>query len=199
MCAETAPIHLGFSREPFYAGTHICLVFRDETERRKIVSRFLESGIMDDERVSYFVDMAEPGEVVDWLVSLDVDITGPAEKGAFSVFPAADTYCPDGTFIPERMWGRLKEAYTESRETGFTNSRVTGEMSWALRGMKGSDRLIEYEAGINTVVKTHPVTAMCQYDANRFSGKLIYRALEVHPFMVVNGQVVKNPYYSPEV
>ena len=68
-------------------------------------------------------------------------------------------------------------------------------MTWATRDVPGSDKLIEYETGINYVLQTHPITAMCQYDANRFSGTLIFQALQVHPYMVMNGQLLKNPYY----
>jgi hypothetical protein len=68
-------------------------------------------------------------------------------------------------------------------------------MSWALRGIPGSERLIEYEALVNDVLVTHPVTAICQYDATRFDGASIFDVLKVHPMMVVHGLVVKNPYY----
>jgi hypothetical protein len=80
-------------------------------------------------------------------------------------------------------------------EDGHAGGRVSGEMSWALRGIPGSDRLMEYEALVNGVLATHPVTAICQYDARRFDGQLIFDVLKVHPMMIVNGQVVRNPYY----
>jgi len=197
MTTATSEITVGFSRKKFKPGTHICLVFRDEEERKRIVSKFLQCGIFDDEKVAYFVDTAKPSDVGGWLEKMDIDISPYIENESFTVSDAATTYCPDGTFIPERMWDLLKETYTISREEGHANARVSGEMTWALQGFPGSNRLIEYEAGINTVVKTHPITAMCQYDANKFDGALIYRALQVHPYMVVNGQVVENPYYLP--
>jgi hypothetical protein len=72
-------------------------------------------------------------------------------------------------------------------------------MGWALKNMPGSDRLMEYESLVNRVVVTHPVTAVCQYDANRFDGATILKCLEVHPYMIVHGLVVHNPYYiTPE-
>ncbi|MFW5695707.1 MAG: MEDS domain-containing protein, partial [Alkalispirochaeta sp.] len=180
---------VGFSDELFAPGTHMCLVFRDETERRRIVSRFVESGLLDGEQVGYFADTADTGEVETWLRALDVDTT------ALNLTRTADTYYPDGTFHPDRMCDRLRDTWTTAREHGYAACRVTGEMSWALRDVPGAERLMEYEAAINTVVKTHPVTAMCQYDANRFSGETIFEALQVHPYMVMNDQLVKNPYY----
>lgn len=195
MCMQKSGIHMGFSQGHFAPGTHICLVFRDEAERKSIVSRFIEAGIAEQERVFYFADSAKPGEVRDWLGALDVDTDTALTGGCLSIDEAADTYCPDGAFVPDRMLDTLRSAYTGSREAGYPGSRVSGEMTWALRGFPGSDRLMQYEAAVNRVVQSHPITAMCQYDANRFSGSTIFRALQVHPYMVMHGQLVKNPYY----
>jgi hypothetical protein len=194
-CDTIGTISVGFSRERFHEGAHMCLVFRDESERREIVSKFVQSGLLEGERVLYFADIVEPREVVDWLGTLDVDVSPALASQAFSVDAAAETYCPDGTFDPDRMCGKLKDAYSTAKTEGYPMARVTGEMSWALRGYPGSERLMEYEARINKVVQTHPITAMCQYDANKFDGDLIFKALQVHPYMVMNAQLVKNPYY----
>lgn len=188
-------IHLGFCNESFKPGTHMCLIFRNEAERRRIAARFIESGFLDGEKVGYFADTATVDDVKEWLASMDVDITRAEEEALLSIDPALDVYCPDGTFVPDRMLDTLRSTWNDSVSQGYPNVRVSGEMSWALQGLPGSDRLIEYEARVNQVVESHPVTAMCQYDANKFSGSLIYQALQVHPWMVVNGQVVENPYY----
>ena len=72
-------------------------------------------------------------------------------------------------------------------------------MSWALRGIPGSEGLIEYEALINTISQTQPVTPICQYDARRFDGATLLNVLRVHPLMIVQGRIVHNPYYiTPE-
>lgn len=196
MNQEKRSISVGFCPEHFEEGTHMCLVFRDEADRRKIVSRFVESGIAESERVYYFADTVKPTEVVDWLESLDVDVSGPLAAHELTVDEALATYCPDGAFDPDRMLATLKSAYSASNSDGYPASRVTGEMSWALRGVPGAEHLMEYEAAINDVVKTHPITAMCQYDANRFDGQVIFQALQVHPYIVMNGQLVRNPYYA---
>jgi hypothetical protein len=175
----------------------MCLVYRDEANRRRIVAEFVESGLLDGERVYYFADTAEPSEVVSWLESLDVRGSDAMGRSTLTIDPAVDTYCPDGAFDVARMCDTVRRAYTDSRTGGYPASRVTGEMSWALRGFPGSDRLMEYEAEINAVVRTHPITAMCQYDANRFDGELIFLALQVHPYLVMNGQLVQNPYFAP--
>jgi hypothetical protein len=89
--------------------------------------------------------------------------------------------------------------YRKAQEAGYRGSRVTGEMTWALRNIPGSDRVLEYEAMINTIDESFPHWGMCQYDARRFDGATLFKVLQVHPFVIANGQVVRNPYYlKPE-
>ena len=183
---------MGFTAQMFPAGTHMCLIYAHESERRTIIGRYLESGILAKEKVSYFADRIDAEEVREWLLSMDIALPG---DDRLSVLVAEKTYCPSGAFVPDDMLDTLREFYEAAREAGYPNARISGEMSWALKGIPGSDRLMEYEALVNDVLVTHPVTAICQYDAGLFSGATILDVLKVHPMMVVHGQIVHNPYY----
>ena len=192
-------ISLGFTAERFPAGTHMCYIYNDDNERRGVVSRYVESGLRGREKVGYFVDdLISPQEPAP-LSALGMDLPSDIDARGLSVTRALDTYCPDGTFLPERMLEKLRSMYGSSIGEGYAGARASGEMSWALRGVPGSERLIEYEALINTVVRDYPTTAVCQYDARRFDGATLFDVLNVHPMMIVRGQVVRNPYYvAPE-
>jgi hypothetical protein len=49
------------------------------------------------------------------------------------------------------------------------------------------------------LLRDHPVTAVCQYDANSFGGATIMEVLKVHPKMIINGSVINNPFFvEPE-
>jgi hypothetical protein len=112
---------------------------------------------------------------------------------------ASDVYCPRGEFVPEDMLANIGAIYEQACADNFPASRAAVEMSWALNTMPGIERLMEYEAKANVVFKQYPLTAMCQYDASRFDGATILECLKVHPYMVVRGQVLRNPYYlQPE-
>jgi hypothetical protein len=183
---------MGFTKESFPAGTHMCLIYAQEEERRAIIGKFLESGILAREKVAYFADIMKPEEVRQWLLSIGIELP---EVERFSVLDAENTYCHNGEFVPADMLNTLRTFYDQAKQADYPNARVSGEMSWALKGIPGSDRLMEYEAQVNDVLVTHPVTAICQYDANKFSGATILDVLKVHPMMVVHGQIVHNPYY----
>jgi hypothetical protein len=187
---------MGFTDELFPAGTHMCLIYDNEADRRKVISKFLDAGLHEHEKVAYFADTMAPAEVEAWLREMGVDVPKQqSDTPAFTITVAEKTYCPDGTFVPEAMLNRLRAYHKAIVDEGYPGGRVSGEMSWALRGIPGSDRLMEYEALVNDVLVTHPINAICQYDARRFDGAIIFDVLKVHPMMIVHGQVVKNPYY----
>jgi len=186
---------MGFTDEKFPAGTHMCLIYDDDNERRRIIAKYLDAGLREREKVSYFADNVAPDEVEAWLREMGVDVPKQSDTPGFTITVAEKTYCTDGTFVPEAMLSRLRAYYKAVVDEGYPGGRVSGEMSWALRGIPGSDRLMEYEALVNDVLVTHPINAICQYDARRFNGAIIFDVLKVHPMMIVHGQIVRNPYY----
>lgn len=188
-------INMGFTEEAFPAGTHMCYIYTDDHEHKEIVSKFVESALSEQESVSYFADVLSAEDLPAHLARLDIRVHPERTGSRFEGDLAHRVYCPDGTFIPHRMLDQVRELYLESVRAGFSGARATGEMTWALRGFPGSERLIEYESGLNAVVRECPVTLACQYDARRFSGATLYDVLNVHPYMIVRGQIVRNPYY----
>jgi hypothetical protein len=193
-------ISLGFDAEPYPMGTHMCFIFNDEDERRRVMSKYIQSGLDTREQVGYFVDTMSPEDLKIWLREHGVTLPAELDGQQYSIVEADRTYCPDGTFDVDRMIETVAEAHFRSIREGYAGARVTGEMTWAKGGLPGSENLAEYESRVNVLVRTVPTTAVCQYDAQRFDGATLYDILSVHPMMIVHGQVVRNPYYiEPEV
>lgn len=92
--------------------------------------------------------------------------------------------------------GRIaRQFHKDSVTNGFPASRVIGKMSAEIQHIPGGSRLLEYESRVSLLLKDHPVTAVCQYDANAFDGATLMKILKVHPMMVIRGAVVRNPCY----
>lgn len=192
-------IDLGFDQTPHPAGTHVCFIFSDDDMQRQVMARYVESGLDGHERVGYFVDSLSPTDLKTQLRALGVSLPDEMDGWQYRILDAGQVYCPDGCFDVHRMLGTLADAHHGAIRDGFHGARVTGEMSWSLRGFPGSENLVEYEARINLLVREVPTTAICQYDARLFDGAMLHRILSVHPLMIVRGQIVSNPYYlEPE-
>ena len=192
-------ISLGFTGEHFPESSHICLIYDNESQRQKIVSEYLSAGINHGELVRYFTDATQPDEIRSWLKDIGVKIPEAEKNGSFTIANADRAYCPSGHFDPHAMIDGSVQRYDKAREAGYSGMRSCGEMSWVFKGIPGSDRLLEYEALLNTVTSPFPHSGMCQYDARLFDGATLLKVLQVHPLMIAQGQIVRNPFYvKPE-
>jgi hypothetical protein len=189
----------GSKKELFPESCHVCLIYENEEQRKRIISEYIAEGLKKGEVVRYFSDTTTPGDVRSWLLDMGIEITEAEKKGAFGISPAVNAYCPDGYFEPKTMINRTIQRYGIAKEAGFCGSRACGEMSWVLKDIPGSDQLLEYELLLNTIKTTFPHSGMCQYDARLFDGVTLLKILQVHPYIIAQGQVVYNPYYiKPE-
>lgn len=199
MNEQKQEIILGFTQEILPECHHVCLIYDNEVQRQKIVSEYLAAGFQQGDLVRYFADATSPEEVHHWLTGLGVAFQEAEEKGHFGIVKAERAYCPSGRFDPDEVIENMVSRYASAKEAGYHGSRVTGEMTWALRNIPDADRFLEYESRINLISETFPYIGMCQYDARQFDGATLFKVLQVHPYMIAQGQVVKNPYYiKPE-
>lgn len=192
---------LGFTQERFPTGIHVCLIFDRDDERQKVVSEYMAAGLRQGEQVRYFTDTTAPEKVRDWLSEIGVEIPEAKENGTFRVIKAENGYYPSGQFEPREMISRILSNYELAKKAGYSGARSCGEMTWMLKDIPGaaSERLIEYEVLLSMIDTSFPHSGMCQYDARLFDGATLFNVLKVHPWMVVRGKVVQNPYYiSPQ-
>jgi hypothetical protein len=185
----------GLTQVQFPESCHVCLIYENEEQRQKIVSEYIAIGLERGEIVRYFTDQTSPETVRSWLKKQGIEISEAEEKGDLGFAKAEKAYCPDGQFEPEAMINRTMNRYEESKNAGYKGSRACGEMSWALKGIPGSDRLLEYEVLLNNVSNSFPHSGMCQYDARLFDGATLFKILQIHPYIIAQGQLVQNPYY----
>ncbi len=188
-------LDMGFTQEVIPECHHMCLIYDDEAQRRKIVSQYLAAGLKGGELIRYFADVTPAQEVRAWLMELGAEFSEAEKKGTFSISPAESYYCASGRLVPEQVIDSAKSRYAMIQKAGYAGSRVCAEMTWALRGIPGSDRLLEYETLLNTLQPPVPFIGMCQYDARLFDGATLFQVLQVHPYMIAQGQIVRNPFY----
>ncbi len=188
-------IQFGFTNENLPDSCHVYLIFDSEKKRRKISTEYLTTGLKNREIVRYFTDKTTPKNLKSWLSEQGVKISEVEEDGTFAISNAETAYCPDGQFAPQKTIDNSKLRYANAEKAGYTCSQACGEMSWALKEIHGSTRILEYEMLLNTVNVPFPHTGMCPYDARLFDSASLLKVLQVHPYIIAQGQVVQNPYY----
>jgi hypothetical protein len=184
---------LGISARELPGGLHFCYLFGDDDERFSLIARLFEAGRKANDKLFYVTDTLSPERIKERLVEQAAALEPP---DSCVVLRTSDGFYPEGKFSTEDMLGRMRTLLRQSELEGFRGSRVVGEMSWILKGVEGAERAMEFEARVTSVLKEHPHSAgICQYDLSLFSGETMMDVLTVHPFTIVRGQIVENPFF----
>jgi len=178
-------------------GDHLCLIYRNRQEQLAAVIPFIKHGLERGEKCLYIVDEGTAQEVRDALQREGVDVQGCLDSGQLSILTKEDAYVKEGCFDPDKMIALLAESTEAAVKEGYPGLRVTGEMTWALQGLPGSERLIEYEAKLNEFFPSSKCLAVCQYDQQRLDPAVLLDVLRTHPIAVVGAVVYDNFYYIP--
>jgi PAS domain S-box-containing protein len=177
---------------------HLCLVYETEEEWRSAAITFIALGLQRNEKCIYVVDTHTAGQICSYLSEEGVDVEPATTSGQLVILHETEAYTRDGVFDPDKMIALLIEETEKALSEGYTALRITGEMSWALRGHPGSEALLEYEAKLNRdLFPDYPCLAICQYYRKLFDPKILRYVVMTHPFMVRNNCIYHNPYYIP--
>ncbi|MBU1195996.1 MAG: MEDS domain-containing protein [Proteobacteria bacterium] len=199
MCQHDLQVSLGFTDQKVPVGTHMCLIFTKDEERKESLLKFLLSGLESRERMACFSSKMDEDSLRIFFKDHQISYDERKQTGAISLSDTSEVYFQDNEFDPDRMIHMLTQFYDDALEMGFPASRIIGEMSPEVETVKGGERLLEYECKISMLLRDHPITSVCQYDANSFDGATLMEVLKVHPQMIVNGAVMNNPFFiEPE-
>jgi PAS domain S-box-containing protein len=178
-------------------GDHLCCIYETEEEHRALLAPFVAQGLELNEKVFYIVDDRTVEDILESLRDQGVTADAYHEKGQLTILSADEAYMRDGTFDPDSMIALVEDETKRALSEGYSGLRATGEMSWALKGSPGSERLIEYEAKFNDFLAGSKCKALCQYDRRRFGPAILPNVLTTHPIVIIGTEVFDNLYYMP--
>ena len=179
--------------------THYCGFYDSEEDRRQLSIMFVHEGVGTGEKVIYIVNSTPVVELKQSLAAGGIDVEALTARGQLVILTAQDAYLRNGEFDPEQMIDRLRAETQQALAEGYPGLRATGEMTWALAGEPGSERLIEYESMLNTFFPGSKFRAICQYDRRRFDSELLLDVLYTHPQVLRGLNLLDNrsKYYVP--
>lgn len=181
-------------------GDHLCSIYKSKEEQFSTVAPFIKKGLDNHQQCAYIVDENSKEEVIAELDKRGIESKKYIETNQLLLLTKRETYLKDGSFDPDRMIALLRETEKNALAEGYSGLRVTGEMTWVLEGMPGSDKLIEYESKLNDFFPNSKSTAICQYNENKFKPEILVEVIHTHPFLVIYGNLYENRfYYAPQL
>jgi hypothetical protein len=180
-------------------GDHYCGIYQSDEDHRVLVVDFIRHGIANREKVLYIVNLQTAAQLKATLAAAELDVDPLIEAGQLVILTAKDAYLRDGEFDPDKMLALLREETDRTLAEGYPALRVTGEMTWALGGEPGSERLVEYEAMLNRFFPDSKCYALCQYDRRCFDAEMLLDILHTHPQVLYGQDAFDNSrmYYVP--
>ena len=192
-------INLGFTDQKFEAGVHICQIYSEEDERHNSLVDYVISGLEGDENTACFTEKETATSLTKHFTEAGLSYDDITKAGLFSLAETNKTYFVDGKFEPEKMLGVLQGFYEHSMEKNCKGARAIGEMTNEIETVEGGSRWLEYESRVSILLRKYPVNIVCQFEASAFNGSTLMEILKVHPYMIIKGAVVHNPFYiKPE-
>ncbi|MDI6853715.1 MAG: MEDS domain-containing protein [Deltaproteobacteria bacterium] len=183
--------------EDLKPGDHLCFFFQSEAEHFAVMTPYLALGLAAGEQVVYLTDQHKSKIILGYLKKYGLKPESYLERGQLKVLDAASFYLKDGLFDPDATLARLRLQAEQALTEGYPALRLTGEMTWALKGYLGSERLVEYEAKLNDFFPGSCCLAICQYDRRQFDPMLLMDILATHSKVIVGKEILNNVYYLP--
>ncbi len=195
--SDQPELDLGFYKCSCNWGMHIAGLYETQQEHDEIIMGFLHRGVLDGD-LQLYCPVERSAEhftarFTEAFPELSTKVTDPE---VFQLSGARDLYYPQGTFSPVAMDEGLSAFYEQSQASGPRNIRATADMVWALEAIPGVEHLMAYEARLNYFIPNKPWVSICMYNINKFPASTIMGVLKTHPYTIISGSIMANPFYQ---
>jgi len=167
---------------------HICCVYYNEEEHRKMSSFLVRHGLKRGEKVFFTVDAHSPETVLEHLREGGLFVDRFLASGQLVFWHCADIGMIHGIFAPNTMLAWIKESTEQSLIEGYPGLCVIGEMAWASGSSSGFEQLIEYEARLNELCNSSKCLVICRYDRCRLNSDAYLHILRMHSRVMIGAE-----------
>ncbi|RLM39312.1 MEDS domain-containing protein [Haloarcula sp. Atlit-120R] len=175
---------------------HLALFYRTHAEQIRVVTTFVARGIQQDEQVIYIADENETATIATALSDAGLDVDSLQADGQLVLVDSAKIYS-NGVFDPKESVDEFRDLAADAVADGYSGLRAAGENSWSLDLDCSFEDVIEFEHRFDEAHPDLPVTALCQYSLEQFTGEDIGKALQTHEAIIYRETLCTNPYYTP--
>ena len=174
---------------------HFGFIYDSPSEWKAVTLPFIRTGLDNGHKCIYIADGDATG-LKRVLGENGIDAPSPDSPGNLTILDESQFYTREGYFDPDRVIAFLVHEAQKALSEGYSALRITGEMSWLLKGKPGSERILEYEARINReVLPEYRCLILCQYERQKFDAETIRGVIMAHPSIVYGYRMGLNPLH----
>ena len=154
-------------------GTHICTIYENDLGRLKLSVPLLANGLNANELCLLIAAAEDRSDILGRLGTHRQPIDNDIRRGRLVL--------SDGAASAREMHDRLESVFVQAVGAGQQSIRLVSDMAWGIEQGLDLDELMAFERHYDYgLAHRFPVITLCQYDARRFSGIGVLRALKCH-------------------
>jgi PAS domain-containing protein len=175
---------------------HFALIYQSPEEKFETLLPFVRSGLERGDRYMYISSEADAQLSLEVLQGHGIDTSAALSDGSLLLITPNDV--PRGeSFQPDAFIEFLSHSVAQAQADGFNNFRLCVEKIWTLGSLFDISLMVDYEAKLDLFSRQNNITALCAYDARRFSAAVMRDVIRSHPKVVMQGLLCSNYAYLP--
>jgi hypothetical protein len=157
---------------------------------------FLAEGFRAGDKLVNIIDGRHRDGQIAKLKSAGIDVGRAEQSGQLALLPWEQAHIDGGHFDQDRMLADL-EKQAAAGDDRYPATRLWSNQEWALESFSGVEDLVEYEARFNYIWPKTNNVYVCVFDAKKFSAEIMMQMMRTHPFVIIDGIMLKNELYVP--
>jgi hypothetical protein len=175
---------------------HACAFFSTKEEEYRVMLPFLAEGFRAGDKLVNIIDGRHRDGQIAKLKSAGIDVGRAEQSGQLALLPWEQAHIDGGHFDQDRMLADL-EKQAAAGDDRYPATRLWSNQEWALESFSGVEDLVEYEARFNYIWPKTNNVYVCVFDAKKFSAEIMMQMMRTHPFVIIDGIMLKNELYVP--
>lgn len=161
-------------------GDHACFAYTSVEARRQAVTKYLRTGLLQNEKLFFVAPEPEERLQMDILFP-EAQIESLRRTGRLAVIATEDAYLPGGAFDADARLGAYDVLVSAALREGFTGLRVAADATQVVLHEQAMETFASYELRAGMLAQRLPFAALCLYDRRACSGDAIEELHAVHP------------------
>ncbi|MGE0058239.1 MAG: MEDS domain-containing protein [Dehalococcoidia bacterium] len=176
-------------------GAHVCHIATGRNDAKSILLPFLHQSLLNNEFCLFVTGDESPDDWYFELQAFGIDVADRLLCGALRVIDRREWRPATGSL---RSLAQAGKAYRLVPWTRFNGARIVYDAAWAMGPDVPAEDLCHWEATATLLFEGLPVRAICQYNLETHSPRVVDGALRTHPLVLMGQTLVENPHCEAE-
>lgn len=166
---------------------HQCLVYEGPAHQQlRPLAAVIREKLGQHVRCLYLNSLPMLADMRSSLADAGVDVLREETNGSL-ILQSERPHLTDGQFNVQAMQRGLEVELLRALKDGYTGLWASGDMTWQLGPEPDVVKLIEYERGLDSFLRTHSeMSGVCQYHCDSLPEGTARLALVIHPGVFIN-------------